>query len=236
MTSFAAASFLSCKKDPPLSANYTSAKFKVDVTCDGQNVLLDSFMNTNLSGNLYLIHRINFYISNITLFSQTSFYGSSAEFYIDPFLPSNNSFTLDSIPVGEYTELEFTLGLEPEKNRSYALAPNMNNVNMLWPESMGGGYHFLKMEGLFIDNVGIAHGYGIHLGRNENKVRIHLKENMIQLQKQQTYDLRLNSNEVFESPHTYDLNTETSYTMSDSFAMKKIKENLNNAFAISQSY
>jgi hypothetical protein len=44
-----------------------------------------------------------------------------------------------------------------------------------------------------------------------------------------------NLNEVFANPNKYDLNIENNYTMSDSIAMLKIKNNIKDAFNIIQN-
>ena len=44
-----------------------------------------------------------------------------------------------------------------------------------------------------------------------------------------------NINEVFANPYNYNLNIENNYTMSDSIAMLKIKNNIKDAFHVFQN-
>jgi len=227
----------SCKKDVnPYTSVYSKAKFIVSLKCDGANVYLDSLMNINPSLNTYSVHNVNFYISNIKMKrDDDSIYSSNQIIYIDPLLSLKNAFILDSIPVGNYTEITYTIGIDSVLNIDYGLTSTIDNLNMAWPTAMGGGYHFLKMEGHYLDTQNIAQGYAIHLGKNENLIII--KQNQLLKQRNDTheYSIIFNINEVFATPYNYNLNIDNNYTMSDSIAMLKIKTNIKDAFNIIQN-
>lgn len=230
--------FWSCKKDMALmdQETYSTSKYTVLLKCDNQSVFFDSINNTNLSGNKYSIHNVNFYISNIKLMHEDgSVFSSKETFYIDPLLISKNSFYLDSIPAGNYTEITFLLGLDPMKNIDFGLATTLDNLNMAWPTAMGGGYHFLKMEGHYLDTMNQNKGYAIHLGKNENAAEIKLHQLFIQKNQNHDFTIVFNVNEVFANPYTYNLNFETNYTMADSLSMLKIRNNIQDAFSIIQN-
>jgi len=229
--------FLSCKKDVnPDSTGYSKARFTVSLKCDGALVYIDSLMNTNSSGNVYSIHTVNFYISNIKMKrDDDSIFSSNKIIYIDPLLSSKNAFYLDSIPVGNYTEIIYTIGIDSSHNIDYGLTTTLDNLNMAWPSAMGGGYHFLKMEGHYLDSLNTNKGYAIHIGKNENLMPV--KNNQLLQQRNDTheYSMIFNINEVFANPYNYNLNIENNYTMSDSMAMLKIKNNIKDAFQVFQN-
>lgn len=229
--------FLSCKKDVnPYSTKYSKAKFIVSLKCDGALVYIDSLMNINSSGNMYSIHTINFYISNIKLKrDDDSIFSSSQIIYIDPLLSSKNTFYLDSIPVGNYTEISYNIGIDTIHNTDFALSSTLDNLNMAWPTAMGGGYHFLKMEGHYLDSLNMNQGYAIHIGKNENLILVKNYQLLQQRNEAHEYSMIFNINEVFASPYNYNLNIENNYTMSDSVAMLKIKNNIKDAFHIFQN-
>ena len=43
---------------------------------------------------------------------------------------------------------------------------------MAWPTAMGGGYHFMKVEGHYLDTSNTIQGFAIHLGKNNNLVNV----------------------------------------------------------------
>jgi hypothetical protein len=44
---------------------------------------------------------------------------------------------------------------------------NPPEVNMFWPEVLGGGYHYLMINGKWIDNNNQSKIYNFHLGRGQ---------------------------------------------------------------------
>jgi hypothetical protein len=228
---------MSCKKHESfVLPEYTKAKFTVSTKCDASDIFTDSLININSSGNIYSIHTVNFYISNIKLKrDDDSIYTSNKIIYIDPLLSLKNNFYLDSIPVGNYTEISYNIGIDAIRNKDYSLTSTLDNLNMAWPTAMGGGYHFLKMEGHYLDTLNISQGYAVHLGKNENLITINQNLALKQRNDNHEYSMIFNLNEVFANPNKYDLNIENNYTMSDSIAMLKIKNNIKDAFNIIQN-
>jgi hypothetical protein len=229
--------FSSCKKDVnSYVPGYSKAKFTVLLTCDGTKIYVDSLMNINSSGNLYSIHAVNFYISNIKLKrDDDSIFKSTQIIYIDPLLGLKNNFYLDSIPVGNYTEISFAIGIDSVRNIDYGLNATIDNLNMAWPTVMGGGYHFLKMEGHYFDTTNTVQGYALHIGKNMNLITVRQNQVIKQRNDVHEYSIIFNTNEAFTNPYNYDLNIENNYTMSDSVAMLKIKNNIKHAFHIIQN-
>jgi hypothetical protein len=64
------------------------------------------------------------------------------------------------------------------------LSTTLDNLNMAWPTAMGGGYHFLKMEGHYLDSLNTNQGYAIHIGKNENLMPV--KNNQLLQQRNDT--------------------------------------------------
>lgn len=215
----------------------TSAKFTVIPVADSiQTIIWDNSILVNPAGNHYKIDKLQFYISNLKLFKNNiKKFQSDKIVYLDPQTDKFGSFLVENIPVGNYDKITFDLGLDSAKNTDLALPSSIENNNMSWPTAMGGGYHFLKMEGHYLDGSSTWQGYAVHLGRNENLPHVTITTGLNQTRIQNQYNLIFNINQVFGSPNIYDLLTQPSYTMSDSIAMSKIKINIqNNAFALQQ--
>lgn len=215
---------------------YSSANITVYLNCNSNPIIYDSLNNTNSSGNIYSIHNVNFYISNVSIKRNDGLiYKSNRIFYINPNIIGKNTLTIDSIPKGTYNKINFLVGIDSIRNIDFGLPSTTDNLNMAWPSAMGGGYHFIKIEGHYLDSLNVNKGYAIHLGKNENTVPVIINKNLSQLNNIHNYSLQFNINEVFKNPYTYNLNIDNNYTMSDSLAMKKIKLNMQDAFSIIQN-
>lgn len=235
--------FFSCKKDTITtpgnnipSSHYSSANISIFTKSNNLSIIWDSLNNINAAGNIYSVHNINFYISNISLKRTDGFiYRSNGVFYIDPSISNKIILQLDSIPMGEYSSLSFLIGIDSLRNIDYGLGTTVDNLNMAWPTAMGGGYHFIKIEGHYLDTSSTIQGFAIHLGKNNNLVNVAINQVLNQQNSLHNYSLIFNINEVFSNPYLYNLNIDNNYTMSDSVAMFKIKSNMKDAFSIIQN-
>ena len=95
---------------------------------------------------------------------------------------------------------------------------------------MGGGYHFLKFEGMFRkDNS--QFGYAIHIGNNscQSIIKIY-KSIIITNTKGNEITIKMNINEIFKNPAVYNLDIDGNYTMGNQLLMKKIVKNYQDIF------
>lgn len=243
ITVFTLLLLISCKKDSaiiedaaPSENRFSSADISVYLKNNNLSVIWDTLNNINSAGNTYSIHNVNFYLSNINLKKDDgTFYSSNKIFYIDPSYGSKSIIHLDSIPKGNYTEIVYLIGIDSIRNIDFGLGTTIDNLNMAWPTAMGGGYHFIKMEGHYLDTSHTSQGYAIHIGKNENLIKIKITQHLSQQNASHQYSLLFNINEVFMNPYIYNLNIDNNYTMSDSVAMRKIKTNIQDAFTIIQN-
>ncbi len=137
----------------------------------------------------------------------------------------------DSIPVGIYSSVTFYIGLDSLTNKTGILPNSLENINMAWPDMMGGGYHFMKMEGHFLDSTNTINGYAMHLGKNPNLVTININK-QINLKINQEKKLIMNINEWYKHPLIYDFNVDGNYSMSVMSAMMKLSKNGKDVFTI----
>lgn len=229
------ASLSACKKQEGMPAN-TKALIKVGITVDTKQADWDQLIYHNDAGNQYAISTLNCYISEFIFFNKTgTSFLHKGIYYLDLKSADKSTIFIDSIPPGEYIKMSFVLGLEKSNNVTGILPNTIDNLNMAWPDFMGGGYHFLKLEGYYLDSAGIEKGYAIHLGKNENLPMININCSMNQKYWDHEYSLNFNINEVFRNPYLYNLNTDQNYTMSDSSAMLKIKQNIEDVFILNQT-
>jgi hypothetical protein len=222
-----------CKKDPMLPESAT-VKFTLDYEIDNEKFHFDSIRYINDAGNQYSITRLEYYVSKITFHNSTGENFFSEEvFYINA--NEKKAMMFDSIPSGIYTGVSFYIGIPEDKNKTGYLPSTFENINMAWPDPMGGGYHFMKFEGHFRDSAKTS-GYAVHLGTNAMLVKVHLDYNFELKYSNHHWQLVMNLNEWFRNPHVYDLAKDGNYTMHKKDLMTKITANGSSVYRIGMKY
>jgi hypothetical protein len=151
--------FSNCNKDlhnPRLKIRFTH-------TVNGDPVQLsednDSLNYTNASGQSYNIHKLQYLISQISMHTEwgTSSYHEGPHF-INLSDPSTLELDIGDISGGIHTSLRFCFG-SPSTEDAYI--EEEFHHDMIWPDSLGGGYHYMKLEGNFENTENY---YMIHTG------------------------------------------------------------------------
>jgi cytochrome c peroxidase len=97
--------------------------------------------------------------------------------YINP-TAGRTTFTLPSVPRGEYAGVAFRIGVPPEANHlepsafaaGHALNPAVNGLHWGWQ----GGFVFLALEGRYTKPGEARGGYSFHIARDENLMTVRL--------------------------------------------------------------
>jgi len=203
---------------------------------DGSAMAFDTLQYLNASDNLYSVTRLQYYLDGITFIgaSGNDDHVLSDAILVDGRIPLD--FNIGGVPVGDYDGIVLTIGIVPARNCTGCLPPTVPNVQMAWPDPMGGGYHFMKFEGHFRANggTGTQHGFAIHLGNNGAQGHCTMMQPFTVTEAGGTVHLSFNLNAVFHGPNTYDMDTLT-YTMGNMPAMQLVAANLANAFTFSYS-
>lgn len=212
----------SCKPDP--IQKYGDVTCRISYVCDAQAIAFDTIRFQNDAGNRYSVTHLEYYISNV------QFAGNA----VDPFA-SNETFLVNAqqgtdilfkdLPVGTYNSMTLTIGLDNAHNVTDALPNTLENSAMAWPDPMGGGYHFMKFEGNYLDSLGQQQGFAMHLGKNGNQAVCTFPIQLQVTEEGATLDLHMNLNEWFRNPHTYDFNVDGASIMINDAALHKIAEN-----------
>jgi hypothetical protein len=117
--------------------------------------------------------------------------------------------------------------MAPAQNISNSLDNTPENINMQWPEVIGGGYHFLKFEGRYLDSANINQGFTMHIGTNDMPIqhqKIAINVEVVESVSAEL-ELKMNINEWFKNPYTYDFNKDGNYTMAIPELMVLLKNN-----------
>ncbi|HPS50839.1 MAG TPA: hypothetical protein PK892_09065 [Bacteroidales bacterium] len=247
----------SCKKseEDPANQPYGRITFRFDQMIDGKPVVKNQLLYTNAAGNQYLVTDVMYFISDITLYRNDS--GSRMIkdwqdiFYIDDAIPSTlvHPF-LDKIEPGIYDSISFIFGITEEKNKSFMFV-NPPEVNMAWPSVLGGGYHYMMINGKWMDTTGLLMPFNLHLGigqlyhgtgyntdsiyafvQNFFKVSLHGSSFTLNDRDSLVFRLAMNIERWFEGPHLFDFNQWGGDIMQKQPAMQVVKENGADVFTI----
>jgi len=258
---------ISCKKKgctDPVATNYNEKAKVDDGTCeyapyigkhinvifnhqyDGLQVNtsdLDIIKYNNLAGNNHSISDLEYLVSDIRFYkADGDSITTESHSLID--LNNTNSFTYEiteNLDEGDYTGIGFVLGLEENDNTS-GMHIDLNSANWSWPESLGGGYHFMKFEGKFIDSNTDTSSFAYHYGTareitisddtifHPNHTFINISQ-AFTISADATITLNFNFDELFKNTNTWDLNSYSSMLMMNFNAQTMMRENAQSVFS-----
>jgi hypothetical protein len=233
--------FTSCNKDKDVSQ--VQITFKFSHNWDGtavSNANFNSIIYTNANGEDLSITKLRYLISKIT------FEKSSGETFIldgynlvDVTNNTNQSFTpITTIPDGDYSKVSFTFGFDNDDNYNENYI-DLNSASWNVPELLGGGYHYMQLEGKFIDNTTTETGYAYHTIRavdNSGATQVfqdtffEVDVGAVNITNNATFNIEMNIAEWFKNPNTWDLNVLNQMLMPNSSAQIMMYENGQNVF------
>jgi len=222
----------SCNKEP---AN-VALNFHHQV--DGENLELYAMGYENDYGNTYNVQLLRYIVSKIELIDDK---GKSIELDDFHYVDIENTSTLSlgenfNIPVGVYQSIQFTFGLDEEMNISNAYLADPAHGAMAWPDQMGGGYHYMRMEGAYLDSEDTQHFYLTHTGATAGVARhinysLPINLNACQEQEYQI-NLTMNLNAWYSNPNTYNFEVFDDGIMGNPEAQQLLHENGVNVFSV----
>lgn len=226
----------SCTKDEsPHQPHTGTLAIHLRYEVDQKALSPDSLQYTNAAGNAYSVTRLQYYISQIVLTTASgNQFIHDGIFYVDALRDSEHTLYLNNVPPNTYTSIQFFIGLHAACNVSNSLPATLDNLNMSWPDVMGGGYHFLKLEGNYLNNNGAPKGYAVHLGTNEAIVLHHPLQVLVPVSEHTPCEitLHMNLNEWYTHPDVFNFNTDGNYTMGIPELMQKIAKNGKDIFHV----
>ena len=184
----------------------------------------------------YLISKVTFHKSNGETI-ETEGYN-----LVDVTNNTNLTFTPNvQIPVGTYSNVSFTFGFDNEDNIDAAYT-DLNSESWGVPMMLGGGYHFMQLEGKFIDNVAAETGYAYHAIKavdNSDPNNLIFQDTFFTVNLGQVIvrenagiEVKMNIAEWFKNPNTWDLNARHSMLMPNFDAQVDMYENGQTVFSL----
>jgi hypothetical protein len=250
--------FLSaCKKgdNTPPPAPSGTIIFSMEHQVDGEPLKENELIYSNAAGNEYLITEVKYFISDITFYRNDGSAKVISEwkdiFYIDEDIPETKTIQFfDKILTGTYDSISFIFGITEEKNKSFMYV-NPPEVNMFWPEVLGGGYHYMMINGKWKNEAGFITPFDFHLGIGQlykgddynvdsiyayvqNYFKVSLPGSSFTMTENKTLTFRLimNIENWFENPHIFDFNHWGGAIMQNQQAMQIVKDNGWDVFSI----
>lgn len=197
---------------------------------------------TNENNDELTIARLRYLISNIRL---TNSNGLTTNVEGHQLVDISDASTLSfnpniMIPQGSYS-LSFVYGLNEEDNVSGAYA-DLNAASWNWPEELGGGYHFMQMDGQYDVNTTAPKPYNYHNGTarvsegvfEQNFVEVTIP-NAIEVTEGGAIEIIMDVSEWYKNPYTWDLSVYDISLMANYDAQKKMNLNAATVFSASSS-
>jgi hypothetical protein len=119
----------------------------------------------NSSEDTFTVSKFNHYVSKLRLLrNDGSFYEEPESYHLMKHVEGVNSFTLSNLPDGDFTGLQFLIGVDSLRNVSGIQSGDLDvSHGMFWDWNTG--YIFFKLEGDYrSQNVPGGAQYAIHIG------------------------------------------------------------------------
>lgn len=220
-----ALTFLACKKEtvvppeplPLLNIVDTSGvlDIHIDNVVNGAPLALHTSTYVNVNTDTFSVDILKYYISNVQLVSAAGYtYTETGSYYlVDASNPNSLHLIVKHVPPGQYTSINFLIGVDSTRNVSGAQSGALDPINdMFWDWNTG--YIMAKMEGYSPQSTQLTKKIVYHIGGYSGKFKgirnVSLTfPNSAQISHTHTPTLNLNADLYtwFLNPNFSDINT-----------------------------
>lgn len=234
----------SCVKDTkiePLQPNQKdTTQLIIDFTAmaNAEKLVSANKTYTNSSGDFFSVNMFNYYISNVKLTDEDgSVFTEPESYHLIKHVEGKTSFTIKKLPTGNYTQIEFLIGVDSIRNISGAQVGALDVANQMFWE-WESGYIFFKLEGNYVSSsVTTEEGYAIHIGgfKGEFKCLQTVKLNLntiLNASKAKPSKIHINTivDEIFKTPKH--IGFDSYYGAIGDPMFKSISENYKDMFVV----
>lgn len=166
---------------------------------------------TSQAGNDYQLTRLMYFVTDVvvTRIDDTTV-SAPGPHYVDHEDEASRTVAVGAdVAPGEIRSIAFTMGIPAAQNTSGSMH-NPPESLMSWPDSMGGGYHYMKLEGRYRTTGGELANLRAHTGPtdgNDYSFRVTLDAaGRAIADGGSTFEVAMNIDEWFKNPHTLDFN------------------------------
>lgn len=205
----------------------------------GNEILkLDSIKYKNELGQVFTVSNFKYYISNLHFKNENGKeFKINESFLINEDEEKTKQILIKNLPDGNYTSLDFIIGVDSLHNCSGAQSGALDPINaMFW--AWNTGYIFLKLEGWSSASKSPGNFFEYHIGGYKlpsnciRKVKLDLSKNVLksEIGKQKNLNIKVNILEILETPTTIDFEKLSSVT--DFNNATKVADNYSNMFEL----
>ena len=217
---------------------------------DGEPVELNQMIYENEAGNIYEIERLRYFVTDFAFHNEDGEIIDGDNIHLRNIREDETEeFVLEeNLLPGNYEKVSFIFGLDEDKNQHYKYSDNQAYQQMEWPEPMGGGYHYMQMEGhYYADSESDEQAaFNTHTGRvvyqnqagedsasHDNYFIIEFDEVNFEIEDGEhvSFDVVMDINQWYENPETYNF-SDYNGIMGNQNAQEILKENGKNAFRL----
>lgn len=214
-------------------------------------VQLNTLTYTNAAQNLYQVNEVKYFISKVFFITKDDKMVKVSQdegiHYVDLNYPNTTTWELKDIDATEYKAVQFVFGLDEEDNISNKF-PNAPECNFFWPQHLGGGYHYMQINGKWQPPTGDLRNFNFHAGMGQlyysnvlsvdsiygfvhNYIALTLPVSFVVEEDDETHlEMQMDISQWFKDPYVYDHNFFGSSIMQNQNAQSIIKANGRDVF------
>ncbi len=241
--------FFGCKdvdEEEVINPNY-NVTFNFTQNWDGEEITDPDYQTTvytNENGEELTISRLRYLISDVAFTNED---GDTTLIKGYNLVNARKGINLQYKPSKKIQEgtynLSFTFGFDNKDNVSSAY-PDLNTEGWNVPEDLGGGYHFMQMEGTFTNNtsstpapylyhtIRAADNTGDDLLLQDTSFEVNL--GTVTVEKNSSFEIKMNVAEWYKNPNKWDLNILNSNLMMNFDAQIMMSENGKTVFSLEE--
>ncbi|MBL7910405.1 MAG: hypothetical protein JNJ41_05090 [Bacteroidia bacterium] len=199
-----------------VSINAQNLSLSFNHFVNNQALKLDSSIYKNELGQTFTVSKLKYYVSNFhfkAVSGKDLFINET--FLIDEDEEGSKKILLSKVPEGNYTSMDFIIGVDSLHNCSGAQSGALDPVNaMFW--AWNTGYIFLKLEGRANTSLSPGHFFEYHIGGYKQptncirKVSFDLGKNEKTITKE--IKIKVNVLEILKTPNAIDFSKLSSVT------------------------
>ncbi len=209
-----------------------TVQFKVNHLVNGEPIEFDNMKYTSVQGYSYDVRKLYYFLSEPSLKIEGETISLPQAHYFDGKNESTLVWNVNyNFPIGKIEEVGVRFGFNDKMNDTINF-PTFPAANMSWPASLGGGWHYMQLEGGFkLTPDTQTDFYNTHTGPtdgNDNSFfsTFDVSSSDYSVSGEQTIIVTLNIEltEFYVNPNEYDF-TENSFIMNKQNIQEQIQQN-----------
>jgi hypothetical protein len=224
----------SCSDDP--DPNTVVVNLQLSHLVDNEALQLDQMIYTNAAGQEFSVKTLKYFISDFKVHKiDGGFIPFDDILYIDVREPESLLHTLSKkIAPGEYAGISFVHGLARDQNITNRFTEPPESL-MEWPVMMGGGYHYMKLEGDYIARAssGFFNFHSGSLDGTDYAISVDLADLPFDVNNELNIELKMEIQNWFTNPVDWDFEYFGSGIMGNSEAQRTVQRNGRDVYSFS---